>query len=67
MSLTALISSGRLLLSSGPVSLMMFVQTWSSYFAVLQSVVWVNLFAFVLPLAVFIVLYLICASALPNV
>ncbi len=46
---------------------LMFVQTWWAYFTVLQSPLWVNLFAFVLPLAVFVVLYLICASALPDV
>ena len=46
---------------------LMFVQTWWAYFTVLQSPVWVNLFAFVLPLSVFVVLYLICASALPDV
>ncbi len=45
---------------------LMFVQTWWAYFTVLQSPLWVNLFAFVLPLAVFVVLYLICASALPD-
>ena len=46
---------------------LMFVQTWWAYFTVLQSPLWVNLFAFVLPLAVFVVLYLMCASALPDV
>ena len=46
---------------------LMFVQTWWAYFTVLQSPLWVNLFAFVLPLAVFVVLYLICSSALPDV
>jgi hypothetical protein len=46
---------------------LMFVQTWWAYFTVLQSPLWVNLFAFVLPLTVFVVLYLICASALPDV
>ena len=32
-----------------------------------QPPIWSNLFAFLLPLAVFVVLYLICASALPDV
>jgi hypothetical protein len=46
---------------------LMFVQTWWAYFTLLQSPLWVNLFAFLLPLAVFILLYLICATALPDV
>src|SRR5687767_1367965 len=46
---------------------LMFVQTWWAYFTLLQSPLWANLFAFLLPLTVFVVLYLICASALPDV
>jgi hypothetical protein len=45
----------------------MFVQTWWAYFTLLQSPLCSNLFAFLLPLTVFVVLYLICASALPDV
>src|SRR5687767_8376636 len=46
---------------------LMFVQTWWAYFTLLQSPIWVNLFVFLLPLAVFVILYLICSSALPDV
>lgn len=49
------------------LALLMFVQTWWAYFVILQSPVWTNLFAFLLPLSVFILLFLICASALPDV
>ncbi|HEX6324022.1 MAG TPA: hypothetical protein VFZ36_09880 [Vicinamibacterales bacterium] len=49
------------------LALLMFVQTWWAYFVILQSPVWANLFAFFLPLCVFIILFLICASALPDV
>ena len=68
----------RLARSKGPVkwdwlpvtwaalAFLMFVQTWWAYFTLLQAELWVNLFAFLLPLAVFVLLYLICASALPD-
>ena len=46
---------------------LMIVQTWWAYFTLMQSPLWANLFAFLLPLSVFIVLYLICSSALPDV
>ena len=48
------------------MSTLMIVQTWWAYFEIHQSPVWLNLFAFLLPLSVFIVLSLICASALPD-
>ena len=48
------------------LAFLMFVQTWWAYFTILQVQVWTNLFAFLLPLAVFVILYLICASALPD-
>lgn len=48
-------------------SFLMVVQTWWAYFVLIQSPIWINLFAFLLPLTVFVVLYLICASALPDV
>lgn len=44
-----------------------FVQTWWAYFVILQSPVWANLFAFLLPLSVFVIIYLICNSALPDI
>ena len=46
---------------------LMIVQTWWAYFTLMQSPLWANLFAFFLPLSVFVVLYLICASALPDI
>jgi len=46
---------------------LMVVQTWWAYFDLLQSSLWLNLFAFLLPLSVFVLLYLLCASALPDV
>jgi hypothetical protein len=49
------------------LAFLMFVQTWWVYFKFLQSPLWANLFAFLLPLSIFVVLYLICASALPDV
>lgn len=49
------------------LAFLMFVQTWWAYFTLLQSSLWANLFAFLLPLTVFVLLYLICASALPDV
>jgi hypothetical protein len=49
------------------LAFLMFVQTWWAYFGILQSPLWVNLFAFLLPLSVFVILYLICASALPDI
>lgn len=48
-------------------SLLLVVQTWWAYFDLIRSPLWVNLYAFLLPLSVFILLYLICASALPDV
>ncbi len=45
---------------------LMFVQTWWAYFALLQSAVWLNLLAFLLPLATFVLLFLICATSLPD-
>ena len=48
------------------LAFLMFVQTWWAYFTILQVQIWTNLFAFLLPLAVFVILYLICASALPD-
>ena len=48
------------------LAFLMFVQTWWAYFTILQVQVWTNLFAFLLPLSVFVLLYLICASALPD-
>ena len=50
----------------GLISTLMVVQVWWAYFTIHQSPVWLNLFAFLLPLSVFIVLFLICASALPD-
>lgn len=46
---------------------LLFVQTWWAYFFILQSTLWLNLFAFLLPLSVFVIIYLMCASALPDV
>lgn len=46
---------------------LMYIQTWWAYFTLLQSPLWLNLLAFLLPLTAFVVLYLICASALPDV
>jgi hypothetical protein len=48
------------------LAFLMFVQTWWAYFILLQAPIWRNLFAFFLPLSTFILLYLICASALPD-
>jgi hypothetical protein len=48
-------------------ALLMFVQTWWAYFTLLQAPLWLNLLAFLLPLATFMLLYLICASTLPDV
>lgn len=48
------------------LTFLMFIQTWWAYFSILQAPIWRNLFAFLLPLSTFIVLYLICASALPD-
>jgi hypothetical protein len=44
----------------------MVVQTWWAYFDILQSPLWLNLFAFLIPISVFVTLYMICASALPD-
>lgn len=44
----------------------MVVQTWWAYFDILQAPRWLNLFAFLLPISVFVTLYMICASALPD-
>lgn len=49
------------------LAFLLFIQTWWAYFFILQSPLWVNLFAFLLPLTVFVLIYLICASALPDV
>ena len=49
------------------LAFLMFVQTWWAYFTILQSPLWVNLFAFLLPLSIFVLIYLICSSALPDV
>jgi hypothetical protein len=49
------------------LAFLMFVQTWWAYFLIIQSTLWANLFAFLLPLSIFVILYLICASALPDV
>jgi hypothetical protein len=49
------------------LAFLMFVQTWWAYFTLLEPPIWSNLFAFLLPLGVFVVLYLICATALPDV
>ena len=48
------------------ISMLMVVQVWWAYFTIHQSPLWLNLFAFLLPLSVFVVLFLICASALPD-
>lgn len=47
-------------------ALLMFVQTWWAYFTLLQSPIWLNLFVFLLPLSVFVILYMISSSALPD-
>ena len=49
------------------LAFLLFVQTWWAYFTILQSPLWGNLFAFLLPLSIFVVIYLICSSALPDV
>lgn len=49
------------------LAFLLFVQTWWAYFTILQSPLWVNLFAFLLPLSVFVIVYLICSSSLPDV
>lgn len=54
-------------LSWAAFAFLMVVQTWWAYFSLIQSTLWVNLFIFLLPLSVFIILYLLCASALPDV
>src|SRR5688572_1590200 len=46
---------------------LLFVQTWWAYFFILQSTLWLNLFAFLIPLSIFVIIYLMCASALPDV
>ena len=48
------------------LALLMVVQSWWAYFAIVTDPVWTNLFAFLLPLLVFIVLFMIVASALPD-
>ena len=45
---------------------LMVVQTWWAYFDLLQSPLWLNLFAFMLPMSVFVLLYMLSASALPD-
>jgi hypothetical protein len=57
----------RVLLTWASFAFVMVVQNWWAYFELLQSQVWVNMFAFMLPLVVFVLLYLICASSLPDV
>jgi hypothetical protein len=42
------------------------VQTWWAYFDILQAPLWANLFAFLIPMCVFVTLYMICAAALPD-
>jgi len=54
-------------LSWAALSFLFVVQTWWAYYALIQSPLWVNLFAFLLPLSVFVIMYLICAAALPDV
>ena len=49
------------------LAFLMVVQIWWAYFTLLQAPIWRNLFAFLLPLLAFILIYLICASALPDV
>jgi len=49
------------------LSFLFMVETWWVYFELIESPIWANLFAFLAPLNVFVVLYLICASALPDV
>jgi uncharacterized membrane protein len=48
-------------------SFLFVVQTWWVYYELIESPIWANLFTFLLPLNVFVVLYLICAAALPDV
>lgn len=48
-------------------SFLFVVQTWWVYYELIESPVWAHLFTFLLPLNVFVVLYLICAAALPDV
>lgn len=48
-------------------SFLFVVQTWWVYYELIQAPIWANLFTFLLPLNVFVVLYLICAAALPDV
>ena len=48
------------------IALLMIVQSWWAYFTIVTDPVWTNLFAFLLPLLVFIVLFMIGASALPD-
>jgi hypothetical protein len=49
------------------LAFLMVVQVWWAYFTILQSPIWTNLVAFLLPLLAFVILYLICAAALPDV
>ena len=48
------------------LALLMVVQSWWAYFSIVTDPVWTNLFAFLLPLLVFIVLFMISASVLPD-
>ena len=48
------------------LALLMVVQSWWAYFSIVTDPVWTNLFAFLLPLLVFIVLFMIAASVLPD-
>ena len=42
------------------------VQTWWAFYSIVQAPAWDNLFAFLAPLSMFVVLYLLCAAALPD-
>lgn len=46
--------------------LLLLLQTWWAYYRTIQARVWSNLFAFLVPLSLFIFLYLICAASLPT-
>lgn len=42
------------------------IQFWWAYYRIIRAPIWSNLFAFLLPLTTFVVLYLLCAAALPD-
>lgn len=48
------------------LALLMIVQSWWAYFSIVTDPAWTNLFAFLLPLLVFVVLFMIAASVLPD-